>query len=68
MEDATESLGVTVQSAFVGPNEHLFYLMVKSDMFEELTSLVGPPILQDYEADMVPVTTLGEALDTLDVE
>ena len=68
MEDAQESLDVNVHSAFVAPNEHTFYLLVEADAFENLTALLGPPLLQDHEADVVPVTTFGEALDTLDVE
>ena len=68
MEDADGSQGVDVQSSFVAPNEHTFSLMVEADTFEDLTSLLGPPLLQDHEADVVPVTTFGAALDTLDVE
>lgn len=68
IENSTESSGVSVRSAYVAPNEHTFYLMVESDTFEGLTALLGPPILQDHDADVVPVTTLGEALDTLDME
>jgi hypothetical protein len=68
MEDAEESFGVSVRSAFVAPNEHTFYLVVESDTFEGLTSLLGPPLLQDHEADVVPVTTFGAALSALDVE
>ncbi|MGQ4557522.1 hypothetical protein [Halobellus sp. GM3] len=68
LTDAPESLGVTVQSSFVAPNEHTFYLLIESDTFEGLTSLLGPPLLHDHTADVVPVTTFSEALDTLEVE
>lgn len=68
MENAQETLGVSVHSAFVAPNEHTFYLVVESDSFEGLTALLGPPLLQDHDADVVPVTTFGEALETLGVE
>ena len=68
MEDAEDSLGVIVRSAFVAPNEHTFYLIVESDTFDGLTALLGPPLLQDHDADVVPVTTFGEAMDTLEVE
>lgn len=68
MEDSEESLGVSVRSAFIAPNEHTFYLTVESDSFEEVTALLGPPLLQDHDADVVPVTTFAEALDTLEVE
>jgi len=33
-----------------------------------LTALLGPPLLEDHEADVVPVTTLSGALDTLEIE
>ena len=68
MEDATESLDVTVQSAHVAPNEHTFYLMAEANSFASLTALLGPPLLQDHEADVVPVETFGDVMDTLDVE
>lgn len=67
MEDADESLDVSVQSAYIAPNEHTFYLLVEADTFEGLTELLGPPLLQDHEADVVPVETFGNVLDTLDV-
>ena len=68
MEDTDESLGVTVRSAYVAPNEHTFYLFVEADTFEGLTALLGPPLLQDHEADVVPVATFGEVMDALEVE
>lgn len=42
--------------------------MVEADTVEGLTTLLRPPILQDHEADVVPVTTIGNALDTLDLK
>lgn len=68
LDDAEESFDVTVHSAFVAPNEHTFYFVVESDSFEGVTGLFGPPVLQDHEADVVQVTTFGNAMDTLDVE
>ena len=67
-EDAEETFGVTVYSAHVAPNEHTFYFLVESDTFEGVTGLFGPPALQDHDADIVPVTTFGGAMDALDVE
>ena len=67
-EDAEETFGVSVESAYLAPNEHTFYFLVESDTFEGITGLFGPPALQDHEADVVPVTTFGGAMDTLDVE
>ncbi len=68
IEDADGSSGVSVRSAALAPNEHTFFLMVEADTVEDLTALLGPPILQDHQADVVPVTTIGGALDTLDLE
>jgi hypothetical protein len=67
LEDTDGSNGVDVGSSPIAPNEHAFYLIVEADTFEDLTALLGPPLLQDHSADVVPVTTLGEALDRLDV-
>lgn len=68
IENSEDSQGATVRSALVAPNEHTFYLVVETDSTESLTELLGPPVLQDHQADVVPVTTLGEVLDTLDIE
>ena len=68
MENAEETFGVTVHSSHIAPNEHTFYFMVEADSFEGVTGLFGPPLLQDHDADIVPVTTFGGAMDALDVE
>lgn len=68
LEDSDESFGVSVRSALLAPNEHTFYILVEANTIEELTALFGPPILQDHQADVVPVTTIGNTLDTLDLE
>lgn len=68
IEDTDESSGVNVRSAALAPNEHTFFLMVEADTVEGLTALLGPPILRDHEADVVPVTAIGNALNTLDLE
>lgn len=67
MEDAEETFDVSVHSAFVAPNEHTFYFLVKADSFEGVTGLFGPPLLQDHDADIVPVTTFGGVMDALEV-
>ena len=67
IEDS-ESSDVSVRSATLAPNEHTFFLLIEADSVEGLTALLGPPILQDHQADVVPVTTIGNALDTLDVK
>jgi hypothetical protein len=68
IENTDESSGVSVRSAALAPNEHTFYLMVEAETVESLTALLGPPILQDHQADVVPVTMIGSVLDTLDLE
>lgn len=68
IEDAEESYGVSVQNAVVAPPEHTFFLLVESETYEGLTGFLGGPALQDHEADVVPVTTLRGALDTLELE
>ena len=68
MENAEETFSVTVHSSHVAPNEHTFYFIVESDSFEGVTRLFGPPLLQDHDTDVVPVTTFGGAMDALDVE
>ena len=68
IENDEGSHGVSVHSAMVAPIEHTFYLLAEADEFESLTELLGPPLLEDHEADVVPVETFGNVLDTLDVE
>jgi hypothetical protein len=67
IENAEESYSVSVQSAVVAPPEHTFYLVVESDSFEALTGFLGEPVVQDHDADVVPVTTLRGALDSLEL-
>lgn len=68
LESAPESFGVTVRSAHVAPNEHTFFLLLEADSFEGVTGLLGPPLLQDHQADITPVTTFAAALDATGVE
>lgn len=68
LDGAEESLGVSVLGAYVAPNEHTFYFVLESDSFESVTSLLGPPLLQDHTADVVPVTTFGDATAAIGVE
>ncbi|AHG05218.1 hypothetical protein HALDL1_06975 [Halobacterium sp. DL1] len=68
VENPPDSVEARIRNAFVAPNEHTFYFVVESPTFEGLTALLGPPLLEDHEADVVPVTTLSGALDTLEIE
>ena len=68
LETAQESFGVTVRSALVAPNEHTFFLLLEADSFDAVTGLLGPPLLQDHAADVVPVTTFAEAMEATGVE
>lgn len=68
LEDAEDTYGVSVHSSYVAPNEHAFYFIIEADTFEGLTGLFGPPLLQDHDADIVPITSFGKAMDALDVE
>lgn len=63
-----EEYGVGVRSAYVAPNEHTFFLVLESDSFEGLTSLLGTPLLADHQADITPVTTFVEALEATGVD
>jgi hypothetical protein len=66
--ETTEGSGVSVLHAHVAPNEHTFYLLLEADSFEEVTSLLGPPLLQDHRADIVPVTAIKSAMEATGVK
>lgn len=68
LANATETFDVSVHGAYVAPNEHTFHLVLESDTFEAVTSLLGPPLLQDHEADIVPVTSVEGAMEATNVE
>lgn len=68
LANAEESLGISVEGAYIAPNEHTFFLILEADSFEAVTSLLGPPLLQDHDADIVPVTTIEGAMGAVDVE
>jgi hypothetical protein len=60
-----EEAGVTLHSAHAAPNEHTFYFVVEADEFEAVTDFFGPPVLEDHDADIVPVTSFEAARDTV---
>ncbi|WP_410765927.1 hypothetical protein [Haloferax sp. DFSO60] len=68
LETAEESFGVTVHNAFVAPNEHTFYLVLEAESFEGIVGLLSPPILQDHEADVIPVTSIAGGMEATGVE
>lgn len=68
LADAEDEHGVTVDGAYVAPNEHTFYLVLEAERFEAVTGLLGPPVLQDHTADIVPVTTIEGAMEATDVK
>ena len=68
LENAEESFNVSVHGAYVAPNEHTFYFVLEADSFEAVTQLLGPPVLQDHTAEIVPVTSFTGAMEAVDVE
>lgn len=52
--------GVELQGSYVSPNEHTFYFVIEADSFADVTGFLGPPLLQDHDADVAPVLPLGE--------
>ncbi|KAB1186942.1 MULTISPECIES: DUF3303 family protein [Haloferax] len=68
LENVDEELGVTVHSAFVAPNEHTFYLVLDAESFEGVVGLLGPPVLEDHEADITPVMSIVGAMDVIGIE
>ena len=61
MDQRAEEAGVTVDGAYVCPNEHTFYFILESDSFESVSAFLGPPLLTDHDAHVAPVVTFGEA-------
>jgi hypothetical protein len=68
LANAEDAYGVSILGAYVAANEHTFHLILESDSFEAITGLLGPPLLQDHNADVIPVTTIEEAMDATDVQ
>ncbi|WP_416838378.1 DUF3303 domain-containing protein [Haloferax sp. DFSO52] len=68
LRNADETMGVTVHSAVVAPNEHTFYLVLEAESFEGVLGLLGPPVLEDHDADIVPVMSIGAAMNTIGIE
>lgn len=54
---------VELYGAYATPSEHTFYFILEADTFEAVTGFLGPPLLQDHDGHVVPVLTLGEAVD-----
>ena len=60
MDQRADDAGVTVHGSFVAPNEHLFYFFLEAEEFIAVSEFLGPPLLQDHDADIVPVNSFGE--------
>ena len=65
MRSHAEEAGVDLHGAYVTPNEHAFYFVLESDSFESVTAFLGPPLLQDHDADISPVVSFEQAADVV---
>jgi uncharacterized protein with GYD domain len=61
MRKTAQALGVKIESAYVTPNEHTFYLVLESDDFKKVSEFLGPPMLQLHSGKISPVMTFEEA-------
>jgi len=68
MESKAEQFGVEVHGAYVTPNEHTFYFVLETDEFESVAGFLGPPLLEDHDAKIAPVTSFRSALDATRAE
>lgn len=59
-DDRAADAGVRVHASHVTPNEHTFFFLLEADSFAGVSAFLGPPILQDHDADVTPVLTFGE--------
>lgn len=66
MDERAEEAGVDIHDVFIAPNEHVFYLILEADDFASVSAFLGPPFLQDHDADVVPVMTVGEVDEMLE--
>ena len=50
-----QELGVKVHAALITPNEHTFYFVLEADRFEDVSEVLGPPILTHHTGRVAPV-------------
>lgn len=60
MDQRAADAGVDVRGSYDAPNEHTFFFTLEADSFQAVSKFLGPPLLQDHKADIVPILTFGE--------
>lgn len=56
---------VELHGSYVTPNEHALYFIMEADTFENVTSFLDSPFLEDHDGHVAPVMTVGRAEETL---
>jgi hypothetical protein len=65
MDERADEADVGLHGAYATPNEHRFYFVLEADDFAAVTAFLGPPALQDHDADIAPVVSFEEAAATV---
>jgi hypothetical protein len=61
MEASAEKYGIKVHGAYVCPIEHVFYLLLESDDFKDVSGFLSGPVLTHHSAKISPIITIEEA-------
>lgn len=60
MIPAAKDLGVTINGAYVAPNEHTFYFVLEAESMEAVSQFLGPPMLTHHDGRVSAVIDLED--------
>lgn len=63
LAESAKELDVKVNGAYLTPNEHTFYFVLKSESVGAISKLLGPPMLTHSEGSVSPVIDILETWD-----
>ena len=62
---AERDFNITSLGSYVAANEHTVVLVFEASSLDDATRWLGPPVLQDHNAEISPVMELEDALTSI---
>ena len=63
LSSRADELGVKVHAALITPNEHTLYFVLEADRLEDVSEVLGPPILTHHTGRVAPVIPIQGAFE-----
>ncbi len=65
MKASAEKYRIKVHGAWVCPIEHVWYIMLESDDFKEVSGFLSPPMLTHHNGKISPLITWEQAFEAV---